>query len=263
LDSDATRTTTGEWTTLELQAYGLAGQLRTSLLPGRSVDLFSFNAEILKALRLFAFQDELRYAAIPGLDVFLEYMQFQSLNVSGYDTDMTANRRGDDVVLGFKLEQSLWALFVQDWRRRKGDHNEGGGFEGGPLWLSAKVNYATQADIIRDFELQLGFSTRDIEDIRTGRRVSKKPKILYRLRVGYSIFSDPIALPVLLNDSAKDTVHGVDAEAGLSWPEFLLPGGIFDVDIRYRRNWAPDLVRVVEFVDTNIWYVGLGYSFAL
>lgn len=37
----------------------------------------------------------------------------------------------------------------------------------------------------------------------------------------------------------------------------------FDFHVRYRENWAPDLMRVVDYVDVPILRAGVGLSLSL
>jgi hypothetical protein len=268
LDSEAERKTTGEWVTFKLEGAGLGAELRSSILPGQSVDFFHFDAKIMRALRVFGLEEPLRFAAIPGVELNLEFIQFQSPDLEGYDSSLSEERRGDDFLIGLKIEQSLWALF-DDWRK-DGEFSRDGVFEGGPIWFSAEFNYATKSNMVRDLVLQLGFETRGPEALKAGKRLStamvcgknKKGEVVMTCGVhgrgGFSIFSDPKALPVVLDDASKTSVQGFDVELGISMEVYKYL--VFDIDLRYRKNWAKDLIRVAEFADTNVFFFGLGVS---
>jgi hypothetical protein len=225
----------GEWWMGKFGAHGISLTVRQSLLGEKPFDLFLVDAEIFEFLQRLK-----RYGA--DLDVYEgnaiscsllgEVTRFQQTKSDNAEE----NTRDNHVVLGTRVQLNL--------SKQRSKSPAGAGFNPAPNVLGAEMHYDAATDSFREFvtDVKLSIGTAIV------------------VKAGYSIFNDPIALPVLLGERDQTSVHGFNSSVLLRLVSTKkYPGGP-SLLFRYRHNWSHDLRRLIELTDVSVFYLGIGFA---
>jgi hypothetical protein len=243
--------THSEWVAGQVEVHGIFASMRRSLRGKKSLDHLQLDLHLVPILNMVT---DMTHEGIPYVSLLSEYTQFRNVSqgvLAAYEAQAAGPQkglaRGDDFLAGLSVEQSFVPFL--------------GKYFGRPFSLNFEGYYGLKSHHLRDVTVQL---------VMSGWRMKRKWRkgrfsATSGWSLGYSKFWDPVALPALGRSESIEGFQG--GYLGTVWLPMARGKNAgmlgLDFEFMYRKNWAHDLKRVVEYVDVDMWYFGFGLSFGV